>query len=96
MESRAFSPTAVASDGATARRVAQVARSGTATLTTCFAVGAVLGVCEVFRFLLEHQSLGVTLVLLLVVRAGSVISRRVLLDGREKQKRSQSSRWKCR
>src|ERR1017187_4128975 len=32
---------------------------------TCFAVGAVLRVCEVFRFLLEHQSLGVTLVLLL-------------------------------
>jgi hypothetical protein len=26
---------------------------------TCFAVGAVLRVCEVFRFLLEHQSLGV-------------------------------------
>ena len=52
-------------------------------VNTCFAVGAVLRVCEVFRFLLEHQSLGVTLVLLLLVRAGSVISRRVLLDGRD-------------
>ena len=50
---------------------------------TCFAVGAVLRVCEVFRFLLEHQSLGVTLVLLLLVPAGSVISRRVLLHGRD-------------
>jgi len=50
---------------------------------TCFAVGAVLRVCEVFRFLLEHQSPGVTLVLLLLVRAGSVISRRVLLHGRD-------------
>ena len=50
---------------------------------TCFAVGAVLRVCDVFRFLLEHQSLGVTLVLPLLVRAGSVISRRVLLHGRD-------------
>ncbi len=48
-----------------------------------FPVGAVLRVCEVFRFLLEHQSLGVTLVLLLLVRAGNVTSRRVLLHGRE-------------
>jgi hypothetical protein len=50
---------------------------------TCFAVGAVLRVCEVFRLLLEHHSLGVTLVLLLLVRAGSVISRRVLLHGHD-------------
>jgi hypothetical protein len=50
---------------------------------TCFAVGAVLRVCEVFRFLLEHRSLGVTLVVLLLVRAGSVISRRVLVHGRD-------------
>jgi hypothetical protein len=50
---------------------------------TCFAFGAVLRLCEVFRFLLEHQSLGVTLVLLLLVPAGSVISRRVLLHGRD-------------
>ena len=48
-----------------------------APVKTCFAVGAVLRVCEVFRFVLEHRSLGVTLVLLLLVRAGSVISRRV-------------------
>jgi hypothetical protein len=64
----------------------QLARSGTASrppVKTCFAVGAVLRVCEVFRFLLEHHSLDVTLVLLLLVRAGSVISRRVLLHGRE-------------
>jgi hypothetical protein len=48
-----------------------------------FADGAVLRVCEVFRFLLKHQSLRVTLVLLLLVRAGSVITRRVLLHGRD-------------
>jgi hypothetical protein len=49
---------------------------------TCFAVGAVILVCEVFRFVLEDRSLGVTLVLVLLVRAGSVISR-LLLRGRE-------------
>ena len=62
-----------------------MARSGTATppVKAYFADGAVLRVCEVFRFLLTHQSLGVTVVLLLLVRAGRVISRRVLLHGRD-------------
>ena len=63
---------------------------------TCLAFGAVLRVREVFRFLLEHQSLGVTLVLLLLVPAGSVISRRLFSMAATKQERSQSSRWKCR
>ncbi len=60
---------------------------------TCFAVGAVLRVCDVFRFLLEHQSLGVTLVLPLLVRAGSVISRPVLRHGRDEAGAVESSRW---
>jgi len=38
---------------------------------------------EVFRFVLEHQSLGVALVHLLLVGAGSVISRQVLLHGHD-------------
>ena len=70
-------------DGAAGLARGEIRDCDSPPVKTCFAVGAVLRVCEVFRFLLEHQSLGVTLVLLLLVPAGSVISRRVLLHGRD-------------
>jgi hypothetical protein len=63
---------------------------------TCFAVGAVLRVREVFRFLLEHRSLGVTLVLLLLVRRGASSVGESFSIATTQQERSQSSRWKCR
>jgi hypothetical protein len=64
---------------------------------TCFVVGAVLRVCEVFRFLLEHRSLGVTLVCSCCSseRGASSVGWCFSMAAR-KQERSRSSRWKCR
>ena len=68
-----------------------------AAVKTCFAVGAVLRVCEVFRFLLEHRSSSASRSCSCCSseRGASSVGECFCMAAR-KQEPSQSSRWKCR